>query len=167
MVNRVSQSVLQTIDLEALILEPPEWLYFDIVSLLDQGLVLREADFRAAVSNLDCNVFKNKGVVLFCSSDAIIPSWSYLLIICAIQPFADAVILQSQFDPQEQYYLQKVYELDLTQYKDSKVVLKGCSKRNIPATAYAALISRLRPMVFSLFYGEPCSTVPLFKQKRS
>ncbi|NBY10494.1 MAG: DUF2480 family protein [Sphingobacteriia bacterium] len=165
--NRVSQSVLQTIDLEALIPEPPEWFYFDIVSLLDQGLVLREADFRAAVLNLDCNIFKKKGVVLFCSSDAIIPSWSYLLLICAIQPFADVVMLQSQSDPQEQYYLQKVYELDLTPYIQSKVVLKGCSKRNIPASAFAALISRLRPVVFSLFYGEPCSTVPLYKQKRS
>lgn len=163
--NRISKSVLQTIDLEELIPEPTELLMFDIMPFLDKGLVLREADFRTSVLNLDFTIFNHKRVQLYCSSDAIIPSWAYLLLISAIQPHSDAVIIKSGLDPQEHYYIQKVYELDLSTYIQAKVVLKGCSKRNIPASAYAALTARLRPLVFSLFYGEPCSTVPIYKQK--
>ena len=163
--NKVSQSGLITIDLEECI-EPPQFSSLDVSRMLEQGLVLREKSFRSALETLNLEPYKNQNVELICSTDAIIPSWAFLLIICYIQPHVKSVFVGGASAAYDQYYTKKVLELDLSMYQNAKVVLKGCSGSNIPPAAYALLASRLRPIVYSLFYGEPCSTVPLFKNKR-
>ena len=165
-VNRVAASKLVTIDLEDFY-PSGERVVIDLKDWLHEGLVLREKDFRSSVKAHDWSAYEGKYAAINCSTDAIIPSWAYLLITISLAPYAKKVVVGSLELLESQLYETIIESLPLDPYKDRPVIIKGCSEKNIPETAYASLISRLLPVAGSLMYGEACSSVPLFKKKKS
>jgi hypothetical protein len=163
-VNKVSQSGLITIDLETVFPEG-ERVVFDIKDCLVEGLLLREKDFRAFIKSNDWTVYKAKYVALFCSSDAIIPRWAWMLLAAALQPFAAGIVFGNAEALEEYLFRAALEKINPEDYRDQRVVIKGCGDRDIPAGAYISLTAKLSPVVKSIMYGEPCSTVPVFKRK--
>ena len=165
-INRVAQSKLVTIDLEDFY-PPGERVVIDLKDWLFEGLVLREKDFRAAVKAHDWSVYEGKYAAVLCSTEAIIPSWAYLLVTISLAPFAKKVVVGSLELLESQLYESILDTLPLDPYKDRPVIIKGCSEKHIPETAYASLVTRLLPVASSLMYGEACSSVPLHKKSKS
>lgn len=161
--NKVSSSSLLTLDLE-------EWypdsnvMQIDIADLLVEGLLLREKDFRTFISENDWTQYRDKHVALFCSTDAIIPRWAWMLLSTALHPYAKTIVFGNPETLVEELYRQKIVDLNVEEYRDQRVVIKGCSKKPVPVQAYVQLTARLSPVVKSIMYGEPCSTVPVFKR---
>lgn len=164
-VNRVANSQLVTFDLEELY-APGERVLIDIGDLLFQGLVLREKDFREYVRSHDWGQYAGKFVAITCSADAIVPTWAYMLLSVSLQPFAKAVVFGTLPELETQLFRQALEQVDWSQYQDAKVVVKGCSKVNVPVSAYVELANRLRPVASSIMFGEACSNVPLFKRRQ-
>jgi len=164
-VNRVAASNLITFDLEELY-TPGERALFDIKDLLFQGLILKEKDFRDFVRQHDWSEFRGKQVAITCSADAVVPTWAFMLLATVLQPFAEQVIFGSLEDLEKTLFLQKLNLVDWKKFADEKVVIKGCSKVHVPVAAYVEVVNRLRPLASSIMFGEACSTVPLFKQKK-
>lgn len=165
-VNRVAASKLVTIDLEELYPEG-ERVVVDLKDWLFEGLVLREKDFRASVENHEWSEYQDKYVAINCSSEAIIPSWAYLLISISLAPYAKKIVIGSLELLEAQLFEKVIDSLALDSFSDRPVIIKGCSEKNIPDTAYASLVAKLLPVVRSLMYGEACSSVPLFKKKKT
>lgn len=165
-VNRVAASKLVTLDLEEFY-PAGERVVIDLKDWLFEGLVLREKEFRSAVEDHDWSSYKDKYVAITCSNDAIVPSWAFLLISISLAPYARKVVIGSLELLEAQIYEKIIGDLPLDLYKDRPVIIKGCSEKNIPETAYASLVGKLLPVVRSLMYGEACSSVPLFKKKKS
>ncbi len=163
--NRVAESKLVTIDLEDFYPQEKR-LVFDIKEWLFQELILKEKEFRVQVKNHDWSQYKNTFIALTCSTDAIIPSWAYLLISTQLTPFAKRIIVGNLSDLDTAIYQDIISKLPLENYKDKPVIIKGCANKPIPETAYIQLISRLMPVVKSVMYGEACSTVPLYKSSK-
>jgi hypothetical protein len=163
-INKVANSKLITIDLETLYPEGNR-VVFDIKDWLYEGLVLREKDFRAQVKHHDWSQYSNTFVVLCCSSDAIIPGWAYMLLTTSLAPYAKKVVTGTKEDLESLLYAEIIETLDVSLYKDTPVIIKGCSNKPVPQNAYLLLIQKLQPIVKSIFYGEACSSVPLFKKK--
>lgn len=163
-VNKVSNSALVTLDLETLY-QPGERVLFDIKPLLFQEIALREKEFRDFVKSHDWTQYKDKFVAITCTADAIVPTWAYMLLSSVLQPVARQVIFGTLHDLEEILFRQKLDEIAWDQYQNAKVVIKGCSKVEVPVSAYLEAVNRLRPLVSSIMYGEPCSTVPIFKRK--
>ena len=164
-VNRVAASKLVTIDLEDFYPEG-ERIAIDLKDWLFEGLVLREKDFREAVHAHDWTAYQDKYDAVTCSTDAIIPSWAHLLVSISAAPHARKVVIGSVELLDAQLYEKIIESLPLEPYTDRPVIIKGCSEKNIPETAYATLVSRLLPVARSLMYGEACSSVPLYKKKK-
>lgn len=164
-VNRVAASSLITFDLEDLY-PPGERILFDIKDQLFQGLVLKEKDFRDFIKVNDWRQYKNKFVAIHCSTDAIVPTWAYMLLAIALEPFAARVFFGTLEDFESELFQQVLSRVDWEQYRNAKVVIKGCSKINVPISAYVEATTKLKPLVSSLMFGEPCSTVPLFKKSK-
>ena len=164
-INRVTASNLITFDLEELY-SPGERVLFDIKDLLFQGLILKEKDFRDFIRQHDWSEFKGKHVAITCSADAIVPTWAFMLLATVIQPFAQSVVFGSLEDLEKSLFFQKLHLVDWTKFVNEKVVIKGCSKVEVPVAAYVEAVNRLRPVASSIMFGEACSTVPLFKQKK-
>jgi hypothetical protein len=162
-INKVSQSGLVTIDLESFYPEGERFL-FDIKDLLFQGLILREKDFRDFVKNEDWSRYKDKYVALICSADAIVPTWAYMLLAAHLEPYAKRVVFGNLEDLETILYTEALAAINMNDYKDARVVIKGCSNLPVPAAAYVELTRLLRPVAKSIMYGEPCSTVPLYKK---
>ena len=162
-VNKVSQSGLITIDLEELY-PAGERVLFDIKELLFQGLILREKDFREFIKNEDWNKYKDKYVALTCSADAIVPTWAYMLLATQLEPIAKKVVFGNLESLETILYTEILSKIDINNYKDARVVIKGCGNLPIPKSAYVQITSLLRPLAKSIMYGEPCSTVPLYKK---
>jgi hypothetical protein len=165
-VNRVSNSQLVTFDLEELY-RPGERVLFDLKALLYQELVLREKNFRDFIKAHDWTQYQNKFVAITCSADAIVPTWSFMLVSSSIQPFAAHVIFGELRDLETDLFQQSLERIDWEKYRNAKVVIKGCSKIEVPVSAYVLATNRLRPMAASIMFGEPCSTVPIFKRKNA
>jgi S-adenosylmethionine/arginine decarboxylase-like enzyme len=163
-VNRVASSTLKTIDLDDFYASG-ERVVFDMADLLFQGLILREKDFREFVATHDWPQYQNKNVAVFCSADAIIPSWAIMVLITKLQPVAHQVIYGTIEELEQKLFSEALLSIDLSSYKNSKVVIKGCGKHPVPAYAFAELTRLLTPHVASLMYGEPCSTVPVYKKR--
>jgi hypothetical protein len=163
-VNRVSNSQLVTFDLEELF-TPGERVLFDVKSLLFQELILREKDFRDFIKIHDWSQYANKYVAITCSADAVVPTWAYMLLTAALQPFASKVIFGSLQDLETALFKQSLDKIDWQRYANAKVVIKGCSKVEVPVSSYVEVTNRLRPLASSIMFGEPCSTVPVFKKK--
>ncbi|TAG56749.1 MAG: DUF2480 family protein [Cytophagales bacterium] len=165
-INKVSSSELISIDLESSYPEN-ERVIFDIKPLLFQELMLREKDFREYVKTHDWSIYFNKYIAITCSTDAIVPTWAYMLIMIKIQPFAKIAVF-GDADFLEKCIWQSILQsMDLRIYTDAKVVIKGCSKKQVPVFAYTELTRLLRPLASSIMFGEPCSTVPLFKKQKN
>lgn len=164
-VNRVANSKLITFDLEDFFPEG-ERRVLDISDWLFEGFILKEKEFRESVKQHQWDQYLNQYVAITCSSDAIIPSWAYLLISTALTPFAKKIVV-GHLDLLENMIFQEVISnIPLEQFKDAPVIIKGCSNKQIPDTAYALMCQRLVPVVKSLMFGEACSSVPLFKKKK-
>lgn len=164
-VNRVAQSGIVNID-PADFYPKYDILELDIKPWLFQGLLLKEKDFRAALAEHDWSAYAGKHVVVFCSSDAIIPQWAYMLLASYLQP----VDCEFGRGTREEYITQKIMEAisqaDYNQYQDARVIIKGCGDYPIPDFAYLELTKRLMPMTKSVMFGEACSTVPIYKKKK-
>jgi hypothetical protein len=162
-VNRVASSSLITFDLEDFY-TPGERVEFDIAPQLYQALILREKEFRDFVKTNSWSEYKGKLVAVKCSADAVVPTWAYMLVAIALSPFATHTIFGSLEELEIDLFRKKLEAVNWLDYKDSKVVVKGCSKVNVPTTLYVEVANKLTPLVSSLMFGEPCSTVPLFKR---
>jgi hypothetical protein len=163
-VNRVSSSQLVTFDLEELY-TPGERVLFDLKGLLFQELVLREKDFRDYIKSHDWVQYKNKFVAITCSADAIVPTWAFMLVSVSLQPYAKHIIFGTLKELEQTLFQMELNKVDWNKYNNAKVVIKGCSKVDVPLTAYVEATSHLRSMASSIMFGEPCSTVPIFKKK--
>ena len=162
--NKVAESGIISLDL-ASFLANDEIVMFDIKPFLFMELILKEKDFRAALLAQDWNIYKDKVVGVFCSTDAIIPMWANMLIVSALQPFAKVVYFGDEAKTREQFLLDQINLINTLDYKDQRVVIKGCGETPIGESAYVSITQKLRPVVKSIMYGEPCSTVPVFKKK--
>lgn len=160
--NKVANSNLLTIDLEDWYPNDAETI--DITPFLFQGLLLKEKDFREAVKLFSWQKYTGKSIAIFCSADAIVPTWAYMLIAINLASIAKKITFGTKEKLIEEIYSDKIDLLDLGNYTDKRVVIKGCGKKNIPTLAYTKLSAKLQPVVKSLMYGEPCSTVPLYKK---
>ncbi len=165
-VNKVAGSGLVTIDLEEFY-PKGERVVLDIKDHLFQGLLLREKDFREFIKQEDWSKYNNMYVAVTCSADAIIPTWAYMLLASALEPFAKKVVFGSAETLETVLYDELLRNLDVQQYKDARVVIKGCGNLPVPRAAYVELTRLLRPHVKSIMYGEPCSTVPIYKQPKA
>ncbi len=163
-VNKVAESGLITIDLEELY-TPGERVLFDIKGWLFEEIILKEKDFREQIKQHDWSIYSNKLVAVTCSADAIVPTWAFMLVATAVAPYAQQVIFGDLIRMEEVLFDAKLNSLDLTSFSDQRIVIKGCSKVNVPVSAYVRLTALLQPVVKSIMYGEPCSTVPVYKRK--
>jgi hypothetical protein len=164
-VNKVSQSGLITIDLEEFYPEGKRVL-FDIKDHLFQGLILREKDFREFIKNEDWNKYKDKFVALTCSADAIVPTWAYMLLTSQLEPVAKKVVFGNLETLETILYNDVLSKINTDDYKDARVVIKGCGNLPVPRAAFVQITSLLQPVVKSIMYGEACSTVPLYKKPK-
>lgn len=162
-VNKVAESGIITLDL-AEFYPKQEVKTFDLKDYLFMGLILKEKDYRAALQTTDWTVYESKNVCVVCSADAIIPMWAYMLAASYLQPFAANVVFGNEYKLVEDLINNEIATINVENYIDKRVVIKGCGEQEIPASAYVAITSKLKPVVKSLMYGEPCSTVPIYKK---
>ena len=137
----------------------------DLGLQLWQGLVLKEKDFREWIKDHDWNQYKDQAVYIYCSADAIIPTWAYMLIGLELEGLAALALVGNKTDLEKALIKQAVENLNLDLYKDGKIIIKGCADIVSPEYAMTILVQRLKTVAKSIMYGEPCSTVPLFKRK--
>ncbi|HLG04466.1 MAG TPA: DUF2480 family protein [Bacteroidia bacterium] len=164
-INKVAQSGLITIDLGEFYL-PGKREVLDIKDQLFQEMILREKDFREYIKTHDWSQYKDAYVALTCSADAVIPDWTWMLLASALEPFAKKIVFGSLETLETVLFDAIIDKLDVTPYRDARVVIKGCGDKPVPKTAYIELTRKLRPVVKSIMYGEPCSTVPVYKQTK-
>lgn len=164
-INRVSGSSLITFDLEEYY-PLGDRILVDLKNQLYEGLILREREFREFIKGHDWSFYQDKFVTITCSAEAIIPTWAYMLLAISLRPFAKMIEFGTLEQLEEKLFKRALSEVNWDQYKNAKVVIKGCSKVNVPASAYVFAVTQLQPIVSSLMFGEACSTVPLYKKQR-
>lgn len=165
LVNRVANSGIIVINLEDQFPER-EIVEFDIKPYLFKELILKEKDFRQSLKDHNWDSLRNKTVLVFNSNDAIIPVWAYMLVASYLKGVASEIFIGDKEAFLTAHYSAYVAGIDAPQYDEKRVVIKGCSERAVPASAYALLTAKLKPYAQSIMYGEPCSTVPIFKRPR-
>ena len=165
-VNKVSESGLITLDLEDFY-PTAETAVFDMKDYLFMGMILKEKEFREAMKNLDLSPFKGKNIALTCSADAIIPIWAYMLAASYLEPVSNEVIFGDQDFLHKTLFLKNISKINAADYLDKRVVIKGCGELAISETAYVAITNLMRPVAKSIMYGEPCSTVPIYKRPKT
>lgn len=163
-VNKVAQSGLVSIDL-AEIYPAGERIFYDIKDNLFQGLMLREKDFREFIKEHNWESYQGKHIAIGCSADAIVPTWAYMLLANKMAPFAETVIFGDLKILETVLFERQMSTLDLEKYRDQRIVIKGCGEIQIPESAYVDITVKLTSIAKSIMYGEPCSTVPIFKRK--
>ena len=164
-INKVASSGLKSIDIK------DYYPRLDIVSIdlkeqLFQGFVLREKDFRTWCKDLDWNQFEDKHIALHCTADAIIPVWAYMLVTQSLEGVAQSVSFGNQSETERNLVAQHFLNLDVSEFKDQRVIIKGCSEINEPETAFLSFTACLKPLVKSLMFGEACSSVPIYKKPK-
>jgi len=164
-VNKVAQSGIITIDLEDLIPERTESV-IDIFEQLFQGLILREKDFRAWVKEHDWSTYENNNVIVYCSSDAVIPTWAYMLVASALKPYTSHVYFSNPSALPALIAERALSSIKESDYTDKRVVIKGCGNRAISNHAYVLLTNKLVGSAKTVMFGEPCSTVPVYKKRK-
>jgi hypothetical protein len=163
-VNRVKESGLISIDL-ATYKPKVEIVAIDVADVLWQRLVLKEKDFRDWIKNHDWSIYASKAVYVFCSEDAIVPTWAYMLIGSQLEEVTPDYIIGSKLDLQKRLIQKRIEREPLDEYKDGRIIIKGCADISSPEFAMSELVRHLQPVAKSIMYGEPCSTVPVFKRK--
>ncbi len=162
--NKVAESGIVTLDLEAFY-PKGNIVVFDIKDYLFMGLILKEKDFRLALQNLEVETYRDKYVAVLCSADAIIPMWAYMLIASHLNGIAKDVVFGNEQTVQNMVFIKNLSKLNVDEYADKRVVVKGCGDVKIPETAYMEVTNLLRPVAKTIMYGEPCSTVPIYKKR--
>ena len=166
LVNRVAESGLITLKLEDFFPEG-ELVPFDLKDFLFMELILKEKDFREALKNHDWVQYRDKILLVFCSTDAIIPLWAYMLVASYAQPYARDVFQGNAEAYYQTAFSRALADLDPHLYENQRIVVKGCSHKPVPAGAYLEITKLLRPYALSIMFGEPCSTVPIYKRPKS
>ena len=163
-VNKVAESGLITLDLENFY-PREEILVFDMKDHLFMGLILKEKDFREAMKQLDWSVYKEKYVAVTCSADAVIPVWAYMLVSSELTPVAKDIFFGTAEEFHRHLFLANLRSIDASEFADKRVVVKGCGETPIGDFAYLEITKKLRPVAKTIMYGEPCSTVPVYKKR--
>lgn len=165
LINRVAGSGLITINLESYF---PERTIksFDIGDYLFQGLILKEKDFREALKQHNWQQYTDSILCVFCSKDAIIPVWAFMLVNSHAAGVAAEVFNGTKDSYLSYHYKQVIKDMVTDAYQDQRIVIKGCSDKPVPPSAYADMVIKLQPIAQSIMFGEPCSTVPVFKRPR-
>jgi len=163
-INKVAQSALLTVNLEDYY-PKQEIVVFDLKPFLFMELILKEKDFRESLQKVDWSIYQDKIVAVNCSADAVIPMWAYMLVATYLQPFAKDVVMGNEKKAAEQILLQNIQAINASEYSGKRVVVKGCGDLPIGEFAYMEITKKLRPVAKSIMYGEPCSTVPVYKKK--
>jgi hypothetical protein len=162
--NKVAESGIITVNLEDFF-PAEEVVLFDIKDYLFMGMILKEKDFRQAIKDLDLTLYQNKRVGVTCSVDAIVPVWAYMLIASALSSVSvDVVMGANEIEIRKKIQLRNIRKIDTQHYLDKRVVIKGCGEEAVSEEAYLEITNVLKPVVKSLMYGEPCSTVPVYKK---
>lgn len=165
-VNKVANSALSVFDLEDYYTQG-ERCQLDISQWLFEGFILREKDFREALKNHNWAQYQDRYVAIYCSTDAIIPAWAMILVTVYLQPWASKIINGTLEDLETALYQEVLPKIDYTIYKGKPIILKGCSKKPVPMSAYVMATQLLQPFAKSIMYGEACSAVPLFKTAKT
>lgn len=162
--NKVAESGLITIDLEKYYptMEP---MSFDLKNFLFMEMLLKEKDFRESLDQHDWNQYENRDVAVYCSTDAIVPMWAYMLVASKLSGIAKSIISGTPEEAFKQIFIENIRGVNAAAFEGKRVVVKGCGDKPVHEYAYAAISILLLPVVKSLMYGEPCSTVPVFKRK--
>ncbi|HRN98346.1 MAG TPA: DUF2480 family protein [Flavobacterium sp.] len=163
-VNRVAASALEVFDLEDYYPDGRR-ISLDLAQWLEEGLLLREKPFREALKNHDWSPYQNAYVALFCSTDAIVPAWATILVATHLNDYARRVVSGSLEDIDTELYAEILPQIDYEAYRDKPVIIKGCSRKPVPTSAYLMAASHLQRVAKSIMYGEACSAVPLYKRK--
>ncbi len=162
--NKIAKSGLISLDLEDFYPEGQR-LGIDMKEFLFQEAILREKDFRESIKSTDWSVYQDAYVYIYSSVDAIIPLWSYMLLASALAPFAKKVVFGKREELEAILYSEVISGLDLEPYKDSRIIVKGCSNKPVPNQAFISIVEKLQPIAKSVMFGEACSTVPVYKKK--
>lgn len=165
-INKVAESGLITIDLEKYY-PAAETAVFDLKDYLFMGMILKEKDFREALKAFDWSVYENKNVALTCSADAIIPVWAWMLAATYLQPVAKEIVMGDEKELHKKLFLDNINAININDFIDQRVVIKGCGEIPIADYVYMEITKLLRPVAKSIMYGEPCSTVPVYKKKKT
>ena len=163
-INKVAESGIISLDLETYF-SKEKLIVFDLKDYLFMGLILKEKDFRAALITTDWEKYRDSFVAVTCSADAIIPMWANMLVTVYLSPIAKSVYFGTEEYVKEQLLLNALNTINGVDDTDQRVVVKGCGENPVPASAYVKITTILRPYAKSIMYGEPCSTVPLYKKK--
>jgi hypothetical protein len=163
-VNKVVKSALITIDLGDFYPQG-EIVTFDLKDYLFMELILKENEYRETLKSIDWSVYEDKNVAITCSAEAIIPLWAYMLAVSYLQPFAKDIVFGTTDEVFKILFLKNLQKSDLKKFEDKRVVIKGCGDKKIPENAFVEITKILRPVAKSIMYGEPCSTVPIYKRK--
>jgi hypothetical protein len=163
LVNRVANSRLVTIDLEDFYPEGAV-VPFDLKDYLFMGLILKEKDFREALKAHDWTQYAGQNLAVYCSTDAIIPMWAYMLVATYATPFARDIAQVAPEQYAETAFIRKLAALDVSAFEGERIIVKGCSDKPVPPSAYLEITRRLQPVALSIMFGEPCSTVPVYKK---
>lgn len=164
LINKVAESGLITLD-------PADFLLRESVQVIDlkdflfMGMILKEKDFREMLKTTDWEVYRDKIVTLTCSADAIIPVWAYMLLATYLQPMARVLLMGDEASAKKQMLQRAIHNWDVEPYRDKRIVIKGCGDDEVEAFVYMEMTHKLLPVAKSIMYGEPCSTVPVFKRK--
>lgn len=163
--NKVAESGLVTLDLEQYIPQE-EIAVFDLKGFLFMGMILKEKEFREALKQLDLEKYRDKNIAIICSADAIIPVWAYMLVVSYLQPIAKEIVMGNEKEMHKKLFIKNISSINIKEFSDKRVVIKGCGETPVDDFAYAEATRILLPAVKSIMYGEPCSTVPVYKKKR-
>lgn len=166
LVNRVAESKLKIINLEHFY-PSVDIVEFDVRNFLYMDLILKEKEYRSALKDTDWSVYEDKAVALHCSSDAIIPTWAFMLAASYLASFATRVFMGTKEELIEDEFRHRIDQLDYSQYQDELIVIKGCSTKKVPESAYVNLTARLQSVARSIMFGEACSTVPIYKRPKN
>lgn len=164
-INRVANSSLKVFDLEDYYVKGVRST-IDIADWLEEGFLLKEVDFRAKLKDIDWSKYENHLVNIICSTDAIIPAWSAILIATYLAPFARKVISGTINELDTVLYEEALSKVDYSEFENQAVIIKGCAKLPVPVSAYLMAVKNLQPIAKSIMYGEACSAVPLYKRAK-
>jgi hypothetical protein len=164
LVNKVAQKDIHTIDLKDYIVSENHIATIDLKDFLWQNLILREADFREKIKNTDWSIYLGKYTAIFCSVNAIVPQWAFMILAANLSPFAKDIAYVSPTDAKNIFTIRNIEQTDFNNFKDKRIIIKGCGDEKLEANAFVAITSKLALLARAILYGEPCSTVPVYKK---
>jgi hypothetical protein len=164
-INKVAQSGLITLDLEKYYPQD-EIVMFDLKDYLFMELILKEKEYREALKNLDWKIYQNKIVAICCFTDAVIPLWAYMLAVTYLEPYAKDILYGKDLEVLDMLLLKNIQKINAIEFEGKRIVVKGCGDKKVPESAYIEITKILRPVTKNIMFGEPCSTVPIYKAQR-